>query len=276
MKAKKLLIAAGIAGLIFGLPLTGNAEEKLTAREILTKSDAVINAPQDREIIAEIVINEEGRRERKRTVRIWQEGEKGILMFLYPDRLRRTAILTLPDNVTYVYLPIWREAERISLEEIMEGDADFLGTGFTPADMEALIICIDDFEPTLLGSEKFQGLDHYHLELKIKEGIETDYPTLRVWIRKDEFYPVMIKQYNREGELQRVAKTDEWEKIDGHWFPRISTISDIKREREIEIRATIVIFDQELENELFTPRKLRRLHRIRLPERSPPNSGNSP
>lgn len=275
MKAKKLLIAAGILGLIIGVPLAGNAEEKLTAREILIRSDAVINAPQDREIIAEIIINEEGRRERKRTVRIWQKGEKGILMFLYPNRLRRTAILTLPDNVTYAYLPIWRKAERISLEE-MEGDADFLGTGFTPADMKALIIRIDDFDPMLLESEKFQGLDHYHLELKIKEGIETDYPTLRVWIRKDKFYPVMIEQYNREGELQRVVKTDKWEKIDGHWFPRISTISDIKREREIEIRATIVIFDQELENELFTPRKLRRLHRIELPKRSPPNSGNSP
>ncbi|MBT9132398.1 outer membrane lipoprotein-sorting protein [candidate division NPL-UPA2 bacterium Unc8] len=261
MKAKNLFIAVGIAGLIIGLSLAGNSEE-LTAREILIKSDDIVNAPADREIVAELIINEEGKRERKRIVRIWQKGEKGVLMFLYPDRLRRTAILTLPNNVRYVYLPIWREAERISLEE-MEGDADFLGTGFTPADMEALIIHIDDYEPTLLGSEKLQGLVHYILKLKIKESIETDYPVLRVWIRKDEFYPVMIEQYDREGKLQRVAKMDEWEKTDGYWLPRVSAISDLRREREIEIRITEVTFDQGLGNELFTPRKLKRLHKLR-------------
>ena len=256
-----LLIVAGVAALIAGLPLSGNTEE-LTAREILIKSDAVINAPQDREIIAELIINEEERRERKRIVRIWQKGEKGILVFLYPDRLRRTAILTLPGNVVYAYLPIWREAEKISLEE-MEEDADLLGTGFTPADMEALTIRIDDYEPALLGSEKLEELDHYLLELEAKEGIETDYPTLRVWIRKDKFYPSRIEQYNREGKLQRVVKTDKWEKIDNYWFPGITTIYDLKREREIEIRPTRVTFDQGLDDELFTPRKLRRLHRIK-------------
>jgi len=262
MKARNLLIAIGIVGLIVGVSLAGGGEE-LTAREILIKSDAIVNAPADREIIAELVINEEEKRERKRVVRIWQKGEKGIFMFLYPDRLRRTAILALPDNVIYAYLPIWREAERIFIEEIEEAEVDFLGTGFTPADMEVLNIRIDDYEPALLGSEKLQGFDHYVLELKIKESIDTDYPVMRVWIRADEFFPVMIEQYDREGKLRRVAKMDGWEKTDGYWFPRISTISDLKREREIEIRIAEVIFDQELENELFTPCKLRRLHRLR-------------
>ena len=260
MRAKNLLITAGIAGTIVGASLAGSGEVKLTAREILIKSDAIINAPRDREIIAEIVINEEEKRERKRIVRIWQKGEKRIFMFLYPDRLRRTAILTLPDNVTYGYLPIWREAERIAIEEI-GADADFLDTGFTPADMEALTIRIDDYESTLLGSEKLHELNHYILELKIREGIETDYPTLRVWIRKDIFYPVIIEQYDKECELQRMVKTGELKKIDEYWLPRVITISDLRREREIEIRFTEVIFDQGLENELFTPRKLRRLHR---------------
>jgi len=259
MKTKNLLIAAGIAGLIVGLSSAGSGGE-LTAREILIKSEAIVNAPLDREIVAELVINEEGKRERKRIVRIWQKGEKGIFMFLYPDRLRRTAILTLPDNVTYVYLPIWREAERISIEEMEE---DFLDIGFTSADMEALTIRIDDYEPALVGSEKLQGFDHYILELKIKEGIETDYPALKMWIRKDEFYPVMIEQYDRDGKLQRVAKVNEWKKTDGYWFPWVSTISDLKGKREVKIHTTEVTFDQELENELFTPSKLRRLHRLR-------------
>ncbi|GAI13402.1 unnamed protein product, partial [marine sediment metagenome] len=69
---------------------------------------------------------------------------------------------------------------------------------FSYEDTGASDAFIIDFTSKKLGSEKKEVYDCYKIEMIRKEGSETGYSRLIMWIIKDNFFPVVIDYYDRK------------------------------------------------------------------------------
>ena len=245
--------------------------EELTALQILTKADSVANAPVDQEITLEMILINKAGNEKRREARMWQIGnERRMIKFISPADQRGIGFLDLPDDVMYLYLPAFKKIRRIASHVKNES---FAGTDFTYDDM-ASINYADEYDPELIGSrtekrlvliqdeqeEKWvdEELDHYLLELTPKEGVKKDYSKLVMCIGKDNFYPVRIEHYSKDGKLWKVMERRKIEKKGGYWMAKETEMSDLKKEHKTRMVIIDIKFDQGLQDDLFTQRYLKR------------------
>ncbi|PKM99604.1 MAG: hypothetical protein CVU78_05380 [Elusimicrobia bacterium HGW-Elusimicrobia-2] len=244
---------------------------KLTAIEILKKADGVVNAPKDQDIAIEMILIDKEGKEKNRKSKIIQKGsEKRMIKFLSPADVEGLAFLDLPDDVMYLYLPAFKKIRRIASHV---KNTSFAGTDFTYDDMASLNYA-DEYVPELTGEKKTDGLkpvikedqkqwqeqefDHYILELKPKKGIQKDYSKLIMWVRKDNFYPIKIEYYSREGKLHKVMIRTKIEKEGEYWIAKEVEMSDLKKDHKTKMIISEVKYDQDLKDELFTERYLKR------------------
>ena len=226
-------------------------EKKLTAIEILKKSDSVVNAPKDQSLNMKLILIDKDGNERERTANMLQKGsEKRMIKFLSPAEQKGIAFLDLPDDIMYLYLPAFKKIRRIASHVKNE---KFAGTDFTYDDMGTINFS-EEYEPKLIETTD----ENYILELTPKEGIKKDYSKLRVWIRKDNFYQEKIEYYDKGGKLWKILERRKIEKVDNYWTSKESEMNDLKDEHRTKMILTEVKFDTGLEDRLFTQRYLKR------------------
>ncbi|MCK5843713.1 MAG: outer membrane lipoprotein-sorting protein [Victivallales bacterium] len=225
---------------------------ELTALEILTKSDAVVNAPADQEITLEMILIDKAGKEKTREAKMWQKGsDMRMIKFLSPADQKGIAFLDLPDDVMYLYMPAFKKVRRIASHVKNES---FAGTDFTYDDMAALNYA-DEYTPSLLESD---DAELYILELAPNKGLHEDYSKLVMSVRRDNFYPVRIEYYSKDGKLWKVLVSGIIEKIDGHWTAREAEMHDLDKNHRTKMVIVEVEFDQGLKDDLFTQRYLKR------------------
>ena len=272
---RRIMLLTLVMGLIIGALV--NAQErgqKLTALEILQKSDLVVNAPKDQEFTLKMTLIDKEGKEKEREAKMWQKGgDKRMIKFLSPADQKGIGFLDLPDDVMYLYLPAFKKIRRIASHVKNES---FAGTDFTYDDM-ATINYSDEYAPKLLETKTRECLileekggkpewvskeiDHYLLELQPKPGIKKDYSKLVIWIRSDNFYQTRIEYYDRKGNLWKIQQRRKLKKVGGYWTAMEAEMSDLKKEHKTKNSINEVKFDQGLKDELFTKRYLKRRER---------------
>jgi outer membrane lipoprotein-sorting protein len=265
MRKKNLLGVIPIGMLMFVLmaPMAQAKEPKaqalkLSALEILKKADSVANAPQDQEITLEMILIDKNGKEKKREAKMWQKGsDKRMIKFISPADVKGLAFLDLPDDVMYLYLPAFRKIRRIASHV---KNTSFAGTDFTYDDMAAINFA-DEYDPEFVASEPEEeraSFEYYKLELRPKKGINKDYSKLVMRIRKDNFYPIEIRYYSKQGKLWKAMERRKLEKKGKYWEAKEAEMCDLKKEHRTKMIVLHSKFDQDLKDELFTRRYLKR------------------
>ncbi len=229
-----------------------NAEElPLTASQIIEKVDDVINAPPDQDLRVNLILIDKNGNEKSREMSMLQKGsDKRMVKFLSPADQRGIAFLSLPGDVMYLYLPAFNKVRRIASHV---KNTQFAGTDFTYEDMEAIRFS-EKYVPELLKEEE----DHYVLQLKIREGMKSDYSKLTMWVRMDNFYPTKIEHYDKGGTLYKIMIREKIEKVDGYWISRESEMADLKAEHKTKMIIVEVKFNSGLSDDRFTERYISR------------------
>jgi len=237
--------------LLPGTVVPAGAAGELTAGQIMEKVDHTLNAPLDQEMQANLIITDAKGNESRRKMVIMQKGDdRRMVRFLEPPDQRGIAFLSLPGEITYLYLPAYRQTRRIASHV---KNQKFAGTDFTYEDMETKKYT-GDWEAELLAEK--DGL--YHLELYPKEETVTDYGRLVVRIRKDIFFPVKIEFYDKGNNLYKIMLQEKIEQIDGYWIALESEMKDQQAGTATSMIFTEVKFDTGLADDIFTERYLSR------------------
>jgi len=223
--------------------------QQRSAEQILTTFESVINAPKDQDLRAKLVLIDSKGNEKERTITMLQKGDDTRLVrFLTPADQRGIGFLGLPNDVQYIYLPAFEKVRRIASHV---KNQSFAGTDFTYDDMGTLKYS-DDYNPKLAETTA----EHYLLELTPKEGKNKDYGKLKIWVRKDIFYPVKTEFYDKAGKLWKVMERRNIEKIGSYWVSKEVEMKDLKNEHSTKMILSEIKFDSKLSNDLFTGRNL--------------------
>ncbi len=232
-------------------PLTYAQEVSLEPQAIMARVDSVLNAPGDQIYDMELILIELDGTERKRTLKMWQLGDdRRLAKFLEPADIRNVGFLALPDDVMYVYLPAFGKVRRIAGHV---RNQSFAGTDFSYNDMGSI-----SYSEDYTASMDEETPESYVLNLLPREGMETDYGLLRMWISKTAFYPTRTEYYDRGENLWKVMERRELDKVGDYWIAREIEMKDLKVNHSTIMYLRNIEFDSGLSRDMFTPRFLMR------------------
>lgn len=249
MKAKQLIII-----LLSLLALKGSlvwSEAPPSGQVILSKVDEVINAPQDQELEATLTLIDKHGNQRERIIKMFQLGsDRRLARFLSPADQKGISVLSLPGEVIYLYLPAFKRTKRIA-SHVKHNK--FAGTDFSYDDMEAKRYT-DHYIAKLLSTDA----DHYVLELLPKDQSSSAYSKLLMWVRRDNYLPVTVEYYDKQGGLYKKMTSQNLDEIGPYWVARIREMHDVVNNHRTKMELNQIRFDSGLSESIFTKRYLER------------------
>ncbi len=243
MKTIKLSVLVSALFLIAGF--SANAQD---ANIILKKMDDVMYSPKDMSGKTKIILIDKAGKQKIREATIIQKGtDKRIFRFTAPSSQAGIAVLSLPNDVMYLYMPAFGKERRIASHV---KNTKFAGTDFTYDDMEAKPNS-EKYTPKLLKTEA----NAYVLELKPK-SVKSEYSKVIMKVHKTHFYPISAEFYDKGNNKVKEGKS-VYKKIGKYWNAQEMTMTDLKKKHTTKMIMSNVKYDAGLTDDEFTVRKLK-------------------
>jgi len=242
---KKLKLSVLVSALFLFVGLIVNAQD---ANVVIEKMDNVMYSPKDMTGKTKIVLIDKKGKEKIREANITQKGtDKRIFRFTAPSSQAGIAVLSLPDDVMYLYMPAFGKERRISSSVKSQ---NFAGTDFSYDDMESKPYS-EKYTPKLIETEE----DVYVLEL-IPKSPKSSYLKVIVKIDKNNYYPVYMEYYDK-GDRKIKEATYQFEEIGEYWNAKEIEMIDLKKNHKTKMIMSDVNYDTGISDDEFTVRKLK-------------------
>ncbi len=228
--------------------VTGNISASAQdANTILTNMDNVLYAPEDMTGTNTLILIDKNGKEEMREAYIKQKGtDTRIMRFTAPASQAGIAVLALPNDVMYLYLPAYGKERRIASSV---KNQNFAGTDFSYDDMEPKPY-IEKYTPKLIEKEG----DVFVLELSPKG--RSDYSKIIVHVNTTNYYPELMEYYDKGNTKIKVAKYT-FEKTGKYWNATEIEMTNLKKNHTTKMKMSDVKYDTGIPDDEFTVRKLK-------------------
>ncbi len=238
--------------------LRGQADS-LTGAEIMLKVNEVFN-PQSAYSKAKMTILTTSGGKRTFVYESWakNQGEKTLVRYLEPGRVKGQATLMLnhSDDI-WMFFPRTQRVRKLASHAKKQ---KMQGSDFSYEDMGSGDAFIKDYTSFRLEDEKKEGYDCFLLELSRKKKADSSYPRLRIWVIKENFFPLVIDYYDEkdpERLLKRLVQSDV-RQIDGIPTAFKMVMFNLDDSTQTEMELLEMRYDLPLEDSMFTERALKK------------------
>jgi outer membrane lipoprotein-sorting protein len=152
------------------------------------------------------------------------------------------------DDDRWLYLPALDVVKRIAASDER---TSFVGSHFYYEDVSGRGLDKDAHE--LVETTD----DYYVLKNTPKDPDSVEFDSFTMWIHKATFIPVKV-EYEKGGEVYRIVEALKVEEIQGHKTVTKSRMKDLKSGGETILEYSTVQYDNDLPEDIFTERYLRR------------------
>lgn len=227
-----------IVCLVLLLVSTAAFGAELTGTEIMAKVDENMYFETSHST-AEMIIRQ-GRREMRKEMEAWGQGNTGgLVVFLNPAD-RGTKYLKLNDEL-WMFFPDADELVKISGHMLNQG---MMGSDFSYADAMESNKLTESYSFTVVGEEVVDGRDCYVIEAIALPDVKVSYPQRKCWVDKERFVILKEELYAASGKLMKVATTDEVQQIDGRYVPTQITMRNLLKRNS---STTMIIKELEID-----------------------------
>jgi hypothetical protein len=242
LAAAALLLLPGLAGAITGAEVA----EKVMNRPTGDTTHSLVN----------MVLIESGGSEKDRLVEEWSmENDAGlnrsVIVFHKPASVKNTRFLMKEraggDDDQWIYLPGLGRVRRIAASE---GDSSFMGTDFTYNDMEGRDVAED--RHSILREESLEGYDCYVVESVPKDPSSSQYSKRIQWVARENWIPIKVEFYDKEGELLKVMRSSRIETVQGYPTVINTVMENVQTGHATELNIQKLRYNEELPEGLFT------------------------
>ncbi len=241
MKTKALTLIITLS-LLFGLNLKAQ-----TGQQILNKVDRVTTQANDVYQKLKITLIDKHGRKQERIAELWQKGtNKRLFRFISPAAYRGIGILSLPNNVMYLYMPAYGRVRRIAASI---KNQKFAGTDLSYSDMEAKKYS-DRYTAKLIKSD-----DQYYWLQATPKDKKSSYSKVILKVKKSDYTPVYAEFYDKGGHKIKTMST-QFVKNGKYWTAKKITVKDLKTQHTTIMTTLQVKYDQGLSDNIFTTRNL--------------------
>lgn len=239
--------------------VSSSSGQDLTGEEIIQKVDDLLTT---RSAHAKMRMTIETTAGQKRTFvyESWikDEGEKNLIRYLEPSRVKDQAVLMLNDaNDIWMFFPRTQRVRKLATHAKKQ---KMQGSDFSYEDMGGGGEFKEDFEAQRLEDEEKQGYDCYKVELTRKPDSDISYSRLLIWVIKENYYPIMIEYYDEKDSsyLEKTLTQSDIEVIDGIPTARNMVMRNLNDQTQTVMEIMEIEYDGELDDSLFTERSLKK------------------
>lgn len=241
MKKTSISIFASFMMLLAGIALQAqDAQTILKTMDDLMFSAADMSGKQK-----VILIDKNGKQEMREAVLQQKGNDKRLMRFTAPASQAGISVLSLPNDMMYLYLPAFGKERRIASNA---KNQKFAGTDFTYDDMESKPYS-EKYNARLLRTEA----SVYVLELLPKGS--SDYSKLVISINKTHYYPESMEYYDK-GNNKVKSAIYTFKKSGKYWSASEIEMTDLKTMHKTKMQMYDVKYDTGLKDDNFTVRKL--------------------
>ena len=233
----------------------------LTAEQILDKLEGTTMLTGSGSATIELVAENKRGQQRSNKLKVYRSKaadgtEKQLLEYLSPADVAGTKLLSITggqEAQIWLFMPALGRERRIAGTETR---SKFMGTDFTYEEISGGSAYKDDYKAEKLKDEDLDGRNCYVLRLTPTK--ESDYAFVKMWVWRDEFIPLKIEFYNRDGKIRKVLSNSDLKKSSkGKWEPSTIVMSDVVAGTKTIIKI-LEMSGEPVPDEYFTVRYLRR------------------
>jgi len=207
-----LLCASLSAQSLTGYDIMKKADEVPEAKNSSSTATLTIHSKKGSDRVRQIIMKSKDYGNVKKEVIVFTTPKDvagvGYLMFDYPEDANGNK----KDSDNWLYMSAMNKTRRIASSG-SESEGSFMGTDFTYQDMGER--ALNDYNYTLLGEEKIDGVDCYKVECVSKAHTEKD-PRNITYIGKEDFIMRKCEFYDRQDTLHRVLTCTDFSTISGY------------------------------------------------------------
>ncbi|MBN1116904.1 MAG: outer membrane lipoprotein-sorting protein [Bacteroidales bacterium] len=221
-----------------------NAQE---ANAILQKMDEIMFSAKDISATQKIILIDKNGNEEVREATMLQKGtDMRMFRFTSPASQAGISVLSLPDDIMYLYLPAFGKERRIASSS---KNQNFAGTDFSYDDLESKSFAAK-YTAKLLKTES----NAFILELIPKTP--SDYSKIIINVNKTNYYPEKMEYYDKGNNKIKEA-TYNFKKLGKYWNTELVEMINFKKNHKTQMIMSDVKYDTGLTDDEFTVRKLK-------------------
>jgi hypothetical protein len=183
-------------------------------------------------------------------------NSKAVLRFTAPAEVKGVAMLIVnhPDRASdqWMWAPAIERDRRIALQD---RSTRFFGTDFSFEDLEERDV--DQYEYVLAGDDVVDGAACWKIQSTPKEAKSSQYSRSLVWIRKDNYVPARIENFQKDQVVRRLVYSD-LANIQGIWTARVLEMSDLRRGSRTRLTLDKLQYNVPMKDGDFTLQAIRR------------------
>ena len=243
-----------IKTLASALLLTGSLFA-LSIDEILDKMEENENANTSKATMTMTVIDGGGRKTVSELISYSADkGDKGLMEYTAPARIKGMKILTLNDgdDIWYFSARTGRVRKIASNQKSQSvNNSDFSYEDMSSSDRR------EDYDSKLLADKTIDGTDCFTIEMKPKKD-DISYSRIVYYVDKKNFLPVEGLYYDEDGELWKKLYMKNPSKIGNYWSAETIEMHNVQKGSKTIMKTGKIEYDIELQPGLFSERNLKR------------------
>ncbi len=237
-----------VTALVIALSSSSLSLHAQDATSILKKMDEVMYSATDMTGKNRIILIDKNGKEEVREAMVEQKGNnKRMFRFTSPASQAGISVLSLPDDVMYLYLPAFGRERRIATSA---KNQNFAGTDFSYYDMESKLF-VDKYNATILQTEAEQII------MEFIPKTASDYSKIITKVHKTNFYPMEMEYFDKGGNKVKQA-VYTWEKAGKYWNAAEIEMTDLKKNHRTKMQMDDSKYDTGLSEDVFSIRNLKR------------------
>ncbi len=246
--------------LLIALPFASiYAQEDLTADQILEILTETMNPEQSQGLMKMTILTSSGQ-ERTFEYETFSkgQGEKSLMKYLKPQRVKGQTILMLNDaNDIWTYFPRTKRIRKLATHAKKQ---KVEGSDFSYEDMGASNTFIEEYDAMRLKDEKKEGRQCYKLELTRHPDSDAGYSRIILWVDKEQYVPLVIDYYHDDDhqlqEKQLICSNIQL--IDEIYTPMECTMYNKLDNTHTSMEIVEITYAVDLPDDLFTEMGMQR------------------
>lgn len=225
-------------------------DDEALARRIVQRADEV-RFPDESFQVAVTVHSKSGDEELEpRIYRVSSKGNENTIIQTLAPAIERGQNMLMRGNELWVFLPSVSQPVRLSLSQRLTGqvaNGDLARANFS-----------GNYDPTIAGTERIDGIEYYVLDLvAAKRGVT--YPKVKYWVRKSNLHPYKAEFYAKSGRLLKTCTYEDFRPLGGRVRPTKLVMTDALKPADLSVMLYSELKRVDLPDRFFTKDYMKRL-----------------